>query len=462
LALLDSSGGAFSLLPGFSGAKLTLSANCASQKIFNLNRVRVLATGSGEQRMYAGETPPIPSETTLASRRALLGARTRPISVTSKSKLLCCFQSPEALSESIIAQWIVLADQAAEPNSFAERWFLQPSLALLAEKGDVQIAVVTSHSGLLVGLVPLTVKPKYGRIPVANVQNWMHHNSFLGVPLVRRGMETQFWQVLLSALDETDWARGLLHINGLPDNGRTIRGLQEAAASLGRSCDIVHRTRRALLKSSSAPDEYWETNVRKKKRKELDRLANRLGELGSVSYTTLGPDEDAAPWIADFLTLEKNGWKGKAGSAIGCDPKLIKFLEIAAEGAHAAGKLDFHRLDLDGKPIAMLINFLATPGGFSFKIAFDEEYARYSPGVLIERYNLRILENRDIDWIDSCAIEGHSMIDSLWSERRDILRVSVPLGGARSGLLFRACRAAENTAAQMRGIARKRKERRDG
>jgi len=408
--------------------------------------------------MYAGETHPLPSETTLASRRALLGARTRPISVTGSSKLICSFQSPDALSASIAAQWVVLADQAAEPNCFAERWFLQPSLDLLAEPGDVQIAIVTSHSGLLVGMIPLTVKPSYGRIPVANVQNWIHHNSFLGVPLVRRGMENQFWQVLLDALDKAKWAKGLLHIRALPDNGRTLRGLQEAAASLGRPCDIVHRTRRALLKSEQASQEYWETNVRKKKRKELNRLANRLGELGEINYATLAPGDDVAPWIDAFLTLEKNGWKGKAGSALGCDPKLSKFLEVTAAGAHAAGKLDFHRLDLDGKPIAMLINFLSAPGGFSFKIAFDEEYARYSPGVLIERYNLRILESRDIDWIDSCAVENHSMIDSLWSERRDIVRVSVPLGGAGAGLLFRACRAAETTAAQIR----KRKDRRDG
>lgn len=412
--------------------------------------------------MYAGESHPIPTETTLASRRALLGARTRPISVTGNSKLVCSFQAPDALSSSIAAQWIVLADQAAEPNSFAERWFLEPSLAVLAEPSDVRLAVVTSHSGLLVGMIPLTIKPKYGRIPVANVQNWLHHNSFLGVPLVRRGMESQFWSVLLDALDRADWAKGLLHINGLPENGRTLRGLQEAAASLGRPCAIVYRTRRALLKSARTPQEYWEGNVRKKKRKELNRLANRLGELGRVDYKTLAPGEDAQPWIAAFLALEKTGWKGKAGSAIGCDPKLTRFLESAVAGAHAISKLDFHRLDLDGKPIAMLINFLAAPGGFSFKIAFDEAYARYSPGVLIERYNLRILENRDIEWIDSCAVEDHSMIDSLWSERRDIVRVSVPLGGPRAGFLFRACRAAETTAKHMRDVARRKKERNDG
>lgn len=405
--------------------------------------------------MYAGQSLSIPSKTPLSSQRNLLGAPTRPITATDPFELVCGFHTPNTLPASIVAQWSVLADHAAEPNCFAEHWFLQPSLALLAEPGDVTLAVVTSSTGLLVGLMPLTVKGEYGRIPVRTVQNWTHHNSFLGAPLIRYGMEKRFWRTLLEALDETDWARGLLHLRGLPAGGRVLRGLKAASAALDRPCDVVHRTRRAMVRSSMAPDAYWQHTVRKKKRKEINRLGNRLAELGDVRYATLQPDDDPAAWITAFLALERNGWKGKAGSALDCDPKLATFFEIASTGAHAAGKLDFHRLDLDGKPIAMLINFLAAPGGFSFKIAFDEAYARYSPGVLIERYNLRVLERRDIDWVDSCAAEGHTMIDSLWSERRDIVHVSAPLGGRARRMIFQTCRLVEDSAAALRALTKR-------
>ncbi|WP_299323894.1 GNAT family N-acetyltransferase [Parasphingopyxis sp.] len=386
-----------------------------------------------------------------------MGAPTRPVSATDEWKLACTFQTPESLSASIVAQWSVLADQASEPNCFAEGWFLQPSLALLAEPDTVKLAVVTSTSGLLVGLIPLMIETDYGRIPLRHVQNWTHHHSFLDAPLIRRGMEDRFWQILLQSLDETDWATGLLHIRGLPADGRIVRGLERASAALDRPCDVVYRTRRALLRSDKTPDDYWTDTVRKKKRKEMNRLANRLADQGEVRYATLGADEDADPWIGAFLALERQGWKGKNGSAMACEATLAKFFEIVATGAHAAGKLDFHRIDLDGAPIAMLVNFLTAPGGFSYKIAFDERYARYSPGILIERYNLKILERRDIEWLDSCAEEGHSMIDSLWAERRDIVRVSVPLGGRRHRAVFRACRSAEDMASRARGIAGKMK-----
>jgi hypothetical protein len=95
------------------------------------------------------------------------------------------------------------------------------------------------------------------------------------------------------------------------------------------------------------------------------------------------------------------------------------------------------------RTIAMLVNFLCAPGSASFKIAYDEDYARFSPGVLIQIENYGILDAPGIEWMDSCAAANHPMIDSLWAERRGIVRLTLPLGGARGRLAFAAARAVE-------------------
>jgi hypothetical protein len=77
----------------------------------------------------------------------------------------------------------------------------------------------------------------------------------------------------------------------------------------------------------------------------------------------------------------------------------------------------------------MLATFLTPPGAFSFKTTFDERYARYSPGVLLQRENLAILGRSDIAWSDSCAAADHPMIDHIWRERRAIGRISIAIGG---------------------------------
>jgi hypothetical protein len=91
----------------------------------------------------------------------------------------------------------------------------------------------------------------------------------------------------------------------------------------------------------------------------------------------------------------------------------------------------------------MLINLLAPPGAFLFKTAYDEDYARFSPGVLLQIENLDLLERDGVAWVDSCAAENHPMIDALWTERRPIVRVTVRLAGLRRGLTYMGCRGAE-------------------
>ncbi|OYZ19261.1 MAG: hypothetical protein B7Y31_15060 [Novosphingobium sp. 16-62-11] len=126
-----------------------------------------------------------------------------------------------------------------------------------------------------------------------------------------------------------------------------------------------------------------------------------------------------------------------------CAPETEALFRTSLEHAAALGKLERLTLALDDKPIAMLANFLTAPGSFSFKTAFDEAYSRFSPGVLLQRENLALLSRPDIQWCDSCAAPDHPMIDSLWTERRPIGRISVALGGKLRRTAFETLLALE-------------------
>lgn len=353
------------------------------------------------------------------------------------------------IDDSLRQAWADLAADAAEPNSFAEAWFVEPGLRALSAPGDVRLLHVWSGSRLA-GIVPLTTEDKYGRVPFSHVENWKHANSFLGTPLIRRGVEVAVWAQVLGSLDAAEWAPGFLHLDGLVEHGPVHDGLIAAATALSRPCDTVYREVRALLASQLSPEAYYADTVRKKKRKELGRLARRLGDLGTVSSQTLDDAADLTGWCDAFLALEHAGWKGRAGSSLASEPAKERFFREALAGAFAAGRLEFRRMDLDGRPIAMLVNFIAPPGSFSFKTAFHEDYARFSPGVLIQLDNMALLERDDIDWMDSCAAQDHPMIDSLWGERRAVVRVTVPLSGLRRGAAFKVARALENGSARWR------------
>jgi CelD/BcsL family acetyltransferase involved in cellulose biosynthesis len=377
----------------------------------------------------------VAAERRLGPRAALAHAPAAPVA------RLCPLR--EAVAE-LAEDWTRLAAEAAEPNPFYEHWFVA---AASAAAGEVELLEVR-RGAKLIGLMPITVESGYAKLPVRFAVNWRHDQMFVGTPLVAAGEEEAFWRAALDLLDG-DSRLTLLHLRSMVEGGPVHHGLIAA-----RDCDVAYREVRAFLETDLAPEAYYEQAVRAKKRKELRRQFNRLAELGALAFRRFGEGDDLAEWSDAYLRLEKAGWKGEAGTAFACSPARAQFFRDLIAGAHAHGRLEFLRLDLDGKAVAMLANFRCPPGGFSFKTVFDEDHARFSPGVLIQRENLDILADPEIAWMDSCAAEDHPMIDSFWRERRSIVRVTVPLAGVRRRAIHALCRTLERGAAQVRKLGR--------
>ncbi len=338
----------------------------------------------------------------------------------------------------IAREWDFLAANASEPNPFAERWYLASALEALDQAGRIKIAQFRV-GGELVGLMPLEIVHGYAGVPVRFATNWLNHNAFLGTPLVRAGFERAFWRALLAELDRNSNGALFFHIDEMPIDGPIARGLEAECAAQGRRIGLVHREERALLEKGLSPAEYLETHVRGKKRKEYRRQHNRLSEEGALAFERGDGGEGLDEWIDEFFALERAGWKGQNGSALDCADDTRALFRGILHGAAQAGRLELLTLRLGGRAIAMLVTFLTAPGSFSFKTAFDEDYARFSPGVLLQIENLKLLEREGIDWCDSCAAQDHPMIDSLWAGRRSIGRWSVAIGGPCVALALQCC-----------------------
>ena len=367
-----------------------------------------------------------------------------PTHAASAAPMTVRIVDPLALSDELAAAWDALADDASEPNPFAERWCLQSSLHLLDPGRHARLVLVRDGSdGPVIGVMPLAAETRYGPVPLRHVAGWAHPNHFHGAPLVRAGLESLFWSILLGWCDAAPWAHTLFHAARLTEDGPLHRALADVARGRGGPALVVHREERALLDSDLSPQAYWDTAVRAKKRKELRRQASRLADEGTVAFRRWSAADPLAPWLDAFLDLEARGWKGQAGSALASHGDTEAWFRAVVAGAADAGRLDMRALDLDGRPLAMLINFLCPPGGFSFKTAFDEDYARFSPGVLLQQANLDLLDDPRIGWVDSCAAPGHPMIDSVWRERRRLVWVNVPLSGSGDRLRFAALAGAE-------------------
>lgn len=327
-----------------------------------------------------------------------------------------------------IGAWDALAEWASEPNPFYESWYLLPSLRAFDRQGVVTLLALEAD-GQLAGLMPVCRSRDYYGHPLPHLANWVHPNCFLGQPLVAKGFERQFWRALLEWCDTATRLPLFLHLSHVPAHGPLHDALAAELAESARPAATVFSEERAMLASSQSADDYFEASLSSKKRKELRRQHRRLGEEGEFTVERLTDYSNIAEWTREFLQLEAQGWKGEAGSAMQSEAATRELFQSAVAGAAARGRLERIALRLDGRPIAMLANFITAPGVYSYKTAFDESCARFSPGVLLQRENLALLEREDIDWADSCASQDHPMIDHFWRERRVIQRQSIGIGG---------------------------------
>ncbi len=349
----------------------------------------------------------------------------------------------------LLAAWRDLSDALVEENPFYEPWSLTPALAAYGAPGRVRLACAYDGARLI-ALVPVTPARGYAHLPLAHWRNWTHPHCYFGAPLVRRGHEEAALCALFALLCDGPDGRGFVRFDRIDRNGPLAAFAQAAAARERRLIYEAGRRARAVLHGGASADATLAAHLRKKKRKELTRLRRRLEELGSVAVHQYADGDDLAAWAQAFLTLEDRGWKGRAKSSLKAKPADANWFRATLAGATAAGKLNFMRIDLDGRPIAMLVNFLSAGAGYSVKICHDPEYARYSPGVMIEVEAMRALLGRDeFRFMDSCAAPDHSMINGLWRARRDItgINVSGRAGPARAGL--RLCRALEGARARL-------------
>lgn len=353
---------------------------------------------------------------------------------------------PSALTAAHWAEWQALAARAGDANVFAEPWMVRAGVDHCNEGQSAKLAFIRNSSRQLIGVAPMASARGFGRAPVRVVQGWSHPNSFLTTALVADGQACAFWLRLIPALADGPLSAPILSFDGMPEGSPIHLGLVEACRQLGLPLSVEGSVTRAMLATQMDPDAYWDESVRAKKRKELRRQWARLNEQGVLTTDQLSSATDAAAvdgWIDEFLRLEASGWKGANGSSLSSNVDTDAFFRAAMSAAHASGQLEMTALRIDGRAIAMLITLFSGQAGFSFKTAFDEDFARFSPGVLLQRESLAILSQRRLDWIDSCAAQDHPMIDSLWRERRTVLSVALPLPGTLNRLTFTAAQTAK-------------------
>jgi CelD/BcsL family acetyltransferase involved in cellulose biosynthesis len=334
---------------------------------------------------------------------------------------------------SFIPAWEELADAAIEPNVFYEHWMLLPALQAFGDGEDILFVLVLirdAHDPLippkLGALFPLQRLRRYKQLPASAFRLWRHVHCYLATPLVRADAVRECLDEFFRWLQADDAGSGLIEFCRIRGDGRFHRALVETCNELGLLSSVTECYTRGLLRTK---DGRVDAEISGSLRRTLRRKERRLTERGRVEHAVLGADGDIERWIEAFLNLEAGGWKGRHGSALACSDADRGFFTEILSSAFRRRRLLMIGIDFDGRSIACRCSFTAGEGSYAFKTAYDEEFAHFSPGVMLEVDNLRQVDGMpEVRWMDSCTTRDNFTINRLWKDRVTILSLAVGRG----------------------------------
>ena len=340
----------------------------------------------------------------------------------------------------LLPHWIGLVERNAEDNVYYAPHYAIPLLETVAS--NVGIRILTVWSGeILVGLFPITPNSLSfpGLIPAG--QAWQTLFTFNCMPLIDRHDPLKTASALikgLAGLRSGEWVIPEMNVDG-----PVWRAMIEALDAQAMPWLMLNEFDRAMLTAEGSYEDHVQRHLSSKRRRDLARNRRRLEERGQVSTETHLSGESLATAAEAFLRIEEGGWKGKRGTALASRDDTRQF---ALRAFNSANNNDV-RIDLllvNGTPIAAGVIVFAGGTGFTIKNAYDEAYAGYSAGLLLEMEVLRsLLTGKWAEKLDS-ATNGAHVIDGLWPRRRRVADLVFSSASARGRAGLAAYRRASS------------------
>jgi CelD/BcsL family acetyltransferase involved in cellulose biosynthesis len=266
--------------------------------------------------------------------------------------------------------------------------------------------------------MPVSAHVQIGRARIPGLTSWRHLYSFLGTPLVDRTEVAQATDRLLEHALRAS-RMGVLVLPWLGDDGPVAAAILAALQRRGRAPSLHRSFERAVIHRSALADGSG-LLISPRHRRDLGRLSRRLAEELD-GQLEVSDESDSGAGVDEFLSLEASGWKGEWGTAMGSRPAHAGFFREMCDGFRAAGRLQMLALRTAERVVSYQCNLVSGDAVFRFKIAFDESFAHYRPGLQLEMRMLELFRDEmSQSWADSCASPDSPLFKDLWRDRRPI------------------------------------------
>ncbi|MDQ4123391.1 MAG: GNAT family N-acetyltransferase [Acidobacteriota bacterium] len=286
--------------------------------------------------------------------------------------------------ERIFDEWTELCEEGASNEPFFRpEWFV-----VFVENFEKEILLLTvRRAGKLRAVLPLVKRRgNLHGIPVKSLEAVYNLNT-QRFDLIHGADETEREEIVKAVWKEIK-RQSKWHVLELRQVKKDswLNDLLALAESENYPTDIWQMDGAPFVSFPQGDDkekliEKYFKSLKQHYRRDLKRRLTRLKEQGAVEFVVTRGDQPEL--MQKFFELEARSWKGRNGTAVACDPKVVKLHDDFARAVAAKNALFIYELKFDGKTIAMSINIMYDRKTIFWKTSYDEEYKRFSPGNLL-------------------------------------------------------------------------------
>ncbi len=288
------------------------------------------------------------------------------------------------------------------------------------------------HGGELRGIAPLAL------LAIRTLSGWVRELSFLGTrlevdrPTFLFGNHVQeCTEALIRCLDESDAPWDRLHLHEQTAEGPYVPALCAYAESRQQHAVVQDDAVSPFLPLETSFEAFLASRSRHF-RKRVRSAVRKLESCGKLRFDRCSDWPRVTDALRSYRNLEARSWKNGHEAGIG-ETRRAAFYDQLLRTLGPKGAFHVLSLTLDDQLIASTIAMVHGTNYYSLQITHDSDYSKFSPGTVLEYFELQDCFGSDYTEYD--FLGGHLVNKRRWtSDARHSVRVVITKRSAWSPL----------------------------
>lgn len=327
--------------------------------------------------------------------------------------------TPEMCSTDFQREWKQLEQESLSGNAFLSPEFvLSMADVRPAHNQPIILACRNQRQNRLIGLGVFDQVKATRALPLPHWISIHCPHSFRSGLLVAENSRTEFYQLLTNFLTQKQDELLGIEFRNLRLKSQWAQELRDYAAEHRGSFRLLPESESPAVDLQLLPEEGLSALWSSSRRKSIRKNQNRLSKYGPIQFRLVEKRTEFEAALNHFLRLEEASWKGSLGTALQSSQNDLKFIRQLIQQAKRSDYLVISQLLTGEDVVATALNFRSGRELFAFKIAWNDQFEKCSPGILHEVALVDHIISRKLpfDRIDSCSSAG-SYLEKLWPDR---------------------------------------------